>query len=392
MRKPIYDMNLFKERRQKVAQKIKGSALIVASHPEHIRNHDVNYPYRQDSNLFYLTGWEEPDSILIMRPGLTPETVLFVRKRDKERETWDGFRYGPEGAEFEFKVDKAYPIDEFAQVAPDLLKGFDSVYYRMVKNPEADQKVLSVIEKLRASQGRTGYGLLTIHDADTMLGEMRLVKSPKELEYLGQACEISAQAHVAAMKFTRPNVTEREVTGVLCYEFYMRGSAREGYNFIVASGKNATTLHYNFNDDVCKDGDLLLIDAGAEYCYYTGDITRTYPVNGKFTDVQAKVYQAVLDVQKELISYVKPGIVFKELHDIGASRLTDYMLELGLLTGQKDEVMKNLLHRRYYPHGIGHWLGLDVHDAGLYFKNGEPRPIEEGMCFTLALADEICNG
>ncbi len=383
MRKPIYDMSIFAERRKKIGQEIQGGALVVASHPELIRNHDVHFPYRQDSNLFYLTGWEEPDSILVYRPGLKPETVMFTRRKDVERETWDGFRYGPEGCESEFKIDKCYPIDEFQKVAPQLLKEVDRVYYRQYKNKEVDEKMESVLEMVKALQGRTGYGLLTIHDADTVIGEHCLVKSEYELTQLREACEISAQAHLAAMRFTRPGVNERQVQGVLAHHFYMKGSAREGYGFIVASGNSATTLHYNFNDQVCKDGDLLLIDAGAEYNYYTGDITRTYPVNGKFTDEQARVYEAVLKVQKAIIDYIKPGVVFKDLHDMGTSMLTDVMLELGLLSGRKEDLIQALAQKKYYPHGIGHWLGMDVHDAGLYFKKGEPRPLEANMCFTV---------
>lgn len=383
MRKPTFDMNIFSERRRKAGQEIQGGALIVASHPEHIRNHDVHYPYRQDSNLFYLTGWEEPESVLIYRPGLNPETVMFVRRRDPERETWDGFRYGPEGCEREFKVDKAYPIDEFSKVAPALLKEVDRVYYRMYKNHEMDRQIQAVLESVKQMQGRTGYGLLPIHDADTMLGELRLVKSEYELTQLREACEISAQGHLAAMRFTRPGVNERQVQGVLAHHFFMNGSAREGYGYIVASGNAATTLHYNFNDQVCKDGDLLLIDAGAEYNHYTGDITRTFPVNGKFTDEQARVYEGILKLQKQIIDFVKPGIVFKELHDMGTSLLTDLMLDLGLLSGRKEDLIQALAQKKYYPHGIGHWLGMDVHDAGLYFKKGEPRPIEANMCFTI---------
>lgn len=382
-RKPNFDMNIFKERRTKVGAEIAGSALIVASHPEYIRNHDCHFPYRQDSNLFYLTGWEEPESILILRPGLSPESVMFVRKKDVERETWDGFRYGPEGCEAEFKIDKAYPISEFQKVAPQLLTEVNQIYYRQFKNPHADELMKDVLEAVKNLRGRTGYGLLSVHDADTLLGEHRLVKSEYELTQLREACEISAQGHIAAMRFTRPGVTERQVQGVLAHNYFMRGSAREGYNHIVASGNAATTLHYNFNDQVCKDGDLLLIDSGAEFNYYTGDITRTYPVNGKFTDEQARVYEGVLKVQKQICDYVKPGIVFKDLHDMGTSLLTDLMLELGLLSGSKENLISALAQKKYYPHGIGHWLGLDVHDSGLYFKKGQPRPIEANMCFTI---------
>jgi len=383
MRKPIENVKVFAQRRAKIAQEISGKALIVAAHPEQIRNHDVGFAYRQDSNMYYLTGFEEPESFLIFRPGLTPETVMFVRRRDPERETWDGYRYGPEGVEKEFGVDKAYPIEDFAKVAPQLLKDVDGIYYRLLKNKEADEMILSALEKLRLSQGRTGYGLLSIHDADTLLGEHRLIKSEYELTHLREACEISAQAHLAAMKFTRPGVSERQVQAVLAHHFLMKGSAREGYNYIVATGNNATTLHYNFNDQTCKDGQLLLIDAGAEYNYFTGDITRTFPVNGKFTDEQAEVYEGVLKVQKEIIAMIKPGVVFKSFHDTATSLLTDLMLELGLLTGRKADIIEANQHRRYYPHGVGHWLGMDVHDAGLYYKKGEPRAIEANMCFTV---------
>jgi len=383
MRTPLESSKIFKERRSNVGKLIQGSALILTAHPEMLRNHDVAFPHRQDSNFYYLTGFEEPESILVFRPGKSPEAVMFVRRRDPERETWDGFRYGPEGVEAHFGIDKAYPIEEFENIVPNLLVGMDSVYYRLYKYPELDRRIESVLLKSKQMQGRTGYGLLSIHDSEALVGEVRLVKSDIELSHLRQACEISAQAHLAAMRFTCPGVTERQVQGVLSHNFYMRGAAREGYNYIVASGNAATTLHYNFNDQICKDGDLLLIDAGAEFNYYTGDITRTFPVNGKFTDAQAKLYQGVLDVQKKIIEFVKPGVVFKDLHEMGSDLLTQLMLDLGLLDGRKEDIMAANGHRKYYPHGIGHWLGMDVHDAGMYFLKGIPRPLEENMCFTI---------
>lgn len=385
MRTPAENMHIFSERRKRLAEKISGSALIVAANPEYIRNHDVHHSYRQDSNMYYLTGFEEPESILLFRPGMTPETTLFVRKKNKERETWDGFRFGPEGAERDFKVDKAYPIEEFETVSQDYLKGVDSLYYRFYKNAEMDIRVQRVLENLSRSQGRTGYGLLTVQDADELLGEMRVIKSESDLVNLRRACEISAEAHVELMKATRPGITERELHGLFLYETMKKGSAREGYGGIFAAGGNATTLHYVFNDQTLKSGDLMLVDAGAEYNYFTGDITRAYPVNGKFTDEQAEVYEGVLKVQKQIIEYVKPGVPFQELHDMGTSLLTDLMLSLGLLSGRKDDILKANEQKKYYPHGIGHYLGMDVHDAGLYFKKGvkEPRPIEEAMVFTV---------
>lgn len=383
MRKPEMNMQIFKDRRKAVAAKMQGAALIVASHPEQIRNHDVHHSYRQDSNLFYLTGFEEPESILLFRPGCNPETVLFARKKDKERETWDGFRYGPEAAEKEFSIDKAYLIDDFLVEAPKLLKEVDKLYYRLFKNPESDHLIQSALERLKLMQGRTGFGLLPIFDADEFLGEFRLIKSDTEIEFLRTACEITAKGHIDAMKFTRPGVNERQVQAVLAHSFLMNGAAREGYGYIVASGNSATTLHYNFNDQECKSGDLLLIDAGAEYKYYTGDITRTFPVSGKFTDEQARVYEGVLKIQKQIISSLKPGLAFKELHEMGTSLLTDFMLELGLLTGRKEDIIQANSQKKYYPHGIGHWLGMDVHDAGLYYIKNTPRALEANMCFTI---------
>lgn len=383
MRKPLENVAIFKKRREAVLKKLNNSALVIAAHPEHIRNHDVHFPYRQDSNLYYLSGFEEPESVLILKPGSFPESVLFVRRKNMERETWDGFRYGPEMAQQAFGVDQCFPIDEFSTQFPKLLKGYESIYYRLLKNPEFDKTFLSALDNLRMSYPRSGYGLLPIHDADVFLGEFRLIKSDIEIENQRRACLISAEGHKLAMRSVKPGMTERQVQALMTNYYLSQGSAREGYHPIVAAGNNGTTLHYNFNDQVCRAGELLLIDSGTEYNYYTGDITRTFPVNGRFSTVQARVYQAVLDIEKELISDLKPGVFFKDLHEKGASLLTDVMLELGFLSGRKEDIISSNTHRKYYPHGIGHWLGLDVHDAGLYFVNGQPRAIESGMCFTI---------
>jgi len=384
MRKPTENMKIFADRRAALAAKIKGSAMIVASHPDYIRNNDVHHSYRQDSNLYYLTGFEEPETILLFRPGMTPETVMFVREKNIERETWDGFRYGPEGVEKEFRADKAYPISEFEKVAADLLRGVDSLYYRFYKNPEVDKKIETVLQAHKTSYGRSGFGLLTVEDADAVLGEMRIKKSESEIANIRKACELSAEAHVELMKYTRPGMNEREAHGYFMYQAMKRGAAREGYGGIFAGGPNATTLHYTFNDQVLKSGDLFLVDAGGEHNYFTGDITRTFPVNGKFTEAQAEVYEGVLNVQKHLHAMVKPGLPFQTLQETTISMLTDLMLELGLLTGRKDDIIKSLEYKRYYPHGVSHYLGMDVHDAGFYFsKSNEPRPLEENMVFTI---------
>jgi len=383
MRKPSIDMSIFKERRKTLASKIPNSALIVASHPEMIRNNDVHYPYRQDTNFFYLTGFEEPESVMVFRPGCQPEYTLFVRRKDPLRETWEGFRYGPEGTLATFGCDKTYPIEELESVLPKLLSEVENVYYRLFQNHEFDGKFRTSIETVRLNQGRSGLGILPIHDSTELLGEMRIKKSETEKAWARRACKISAEAHLQTMKETKPGMNERDLQAIVEYNFMRLGAARLGYNTIVAGGANACTLHYVFNDQEIKNGELVLIDAGGEYNYFTGDITRTYPVNGKFSEGQKAVYEKILKVQKEIISFIKPGIVFKALQDTTIEMLTEALLELGVLKGNVQQNIEQNTFRKYYPHGVSHWLGMEVHDAGLYKIKGESRRIESGMSFTV---------
>lgn len=276
-RLPTESIELFVQRRRTLAKKITGSALILAAPRERIRNHDVHFPYRQGSSFYYLTGFEEPESIFVFRPGSTPETVLFVRRKDPEKETWEGFRYGPEAAGGIFRVDQCYPIDEFESRAVDLLKGMEKLYYRQYLNEEVDEQIQNILIKTSKALGRTGMGLLPVYDSEELIGEMRLIKSEAEIQNQRHACQITAEAHMETMQYVRPGMNEREINGFLIYQMMKKGAAREGYNAIVATGNNATTLHYVFNDQPCKSGDLLLIDAGAEYNFYTGDITRCFP-------------------------------------------------------------------------------------------------------------------
>lgn len=384
MRKPLEQMRVFKERRNRLAEKMQGKVLICASPEEAIRNGSVHHMFRQDSNLYYLTGFEEPETIFVFRPGRTPETVLFVRKKDVTRETWDGFRFGPEAAQTMFNMEAVYPVDEFDQRIVELLKGAEGLCYRLYKNIEMDHRIEKALAALRLSLGRTGYGLLPIQDADELIGELRVIKGPADLENHRKACQITSQAHLELMKFTRAGKTERELHGFFIYQVMKQGAAREGYGTIVATGANACTLHYVFNDQTCKDGEILLVDAGGEYNYFTADITRSFPVNGKFSNAQAEVYGGVLKIQKQIIESIRPGVAFADLHEMASQMLTDLMLELGLLTGRKDDLIQANKHRKYYPHGVGHFLGMDVHDAGLYqSKAGEPRKLEEGMVLTI---------
>lgn len=383
MRRPNLDMKVFRDRRAALANMAQGAAIIIPSHPDYLRNNDVSHSYRQDTNFYYLTGFEESESVLVIRPGQTPETVLFVRPKDVVRETWDGFRYGPEGAEKEFGVDQAFLMSEFDQKIVELLKPVNKIYYRWNIDSEFDLKMLSFLERVRVAHGR-GWNLLTVSDVNDLLGELRVIKSAHDVSIMRRACEISANAHVEAMKFVRPGVTERQVQGVLLGSFYMQGADREGYGSIVASGANATTLHYVFNDQVCQDGDLLLIDAGAEYQFYTGDITRTFPVNGKFTEPQRRVYDRVLELQKSLCQSVKPGMTIGEFQTRTIDELTQLMLDLKLLSGTHKQCVESAAYRRYYPHGVSHFLGMDVHDAGMYHdEDGQSRVLEPGIAFTI---------
>jgi Xaa-Pro aminopeptidase len=389
-RKPLENMRTFTERRKMLADKMPaGSALIVASAPEHIRNDDVHHTYRQDTNFYYLTGFEEPGALFVFLPGLDgkePTTHLFVQPKDVVMETWTGFRFGPELAQSEFNMERAYTSEKFIETVVPLLEkaNVERLYYRNFKNLEIDQQLDQVLQKLKSKQGRSGFGMVSLYDADELIGELRVVKNDLDLLNHRRACVISSEAHIELMKKTKPGVNERELHGQFIFEIMKRGAAREGYGSIVAGGPGACTLHYVFNDQFLRSGDLLLVDAGGEYNYYTGDITRTYPVNGKFTREQTEVYQLVLDIQKALIQSVKPGVPFVEFHKAGARLLSQAMLDLGLLSGRLDDVIESGEYKKYYPHGIGHYLGMDVHDEGRYkHRNGDPRKIETGMVFTI---------
>ena len=363
-----------------------GAVFIFPSSAEVLRNPDVHFPFRQESCFSYLSGFEEPDSVLVLSPaksGPGYRTVMFVRHRDAEREMWEGERYGIEGAQRVFGADEAFAIDQFDSKLPELIAGSDKVYYRVGLSAENDRKVLDALEKNRRSQGRTGKALPPIKDPNEVVGEMRLFKSPEEIALLRKACQISAQAHKTAMKEVHPGMNEFEVEALIDYIFRKNGCQRVGYGSIVAGGKNAACLHYRSNNEPLKDGDLLLIDAGGEFDYYTADITRTFPVGKKFTAAQARVYDLVLKVQKECVSMAKPGAKLPDIHKHAFEGLTEGLLTLGLLKGAKDEIVKNGGFRRFYPHGTSHWLGMDVHDLGLYLKNGEPRPLEPGMVFPI---------
>ncbi|MES2769404.1 MAG: aminopeptidase P N-terminal domain-containing protein [Bdellovibrionota bacterium] len=382
-RTPQFDVSIFKKRRERIGKYMQDSAMVIFSNPEFLRNHDAEYEYRQDTNFFYMTGFEEPKSVFVFRPGQKPETILFVRPKDELRETWDGFRYGPEGAKKYFGIDEVYLIDTLEEKLPELIKDVKQVYFRLQQHMKHDVIFLRALEKAKTVYSRGVRGNIPVLDSSELLGEFRLFKDATEIEWQRKACEITAKAHKETMKFTKPGMNERQIEGYIQFQFKNQLAARQGYNAIVASGKNATTLHYVFNDEECKKGDIILIDAGAEYNYFSGDITRSFPVSGKFSKIQKEFYEHVLKVNKHIISMVKPGMEFSAMQEKTIEMLTEAMIDLKLLKGKKEKLIKDLSYKKYYMHGVSHWLGMDVHDAGHYQIGKKSRKLEPGMVFTV---------
>ena len=383
MRKARMNVDVFKARRRRLAPLLPNCALILPAWPEYIRNADAYHNYRPESNLYYLTGFEEPEACLVFRPGKTPETVMFVRRKDVERETWDGFRFGLEGTKDVYQVDQTYAYDEFEKLAPEMLRGCDRVYYSMFKNREFDEKFARVMFAMTGWRPRYGIGTPPIEDAQSVIAEMRIRKTEEEVEMMRQACAISAEGHIEMMKATKPGMNERTLHGLFIKAAMERGAFGEAYGGIVASGASATTLHYRFNDEVLKAGDLLLVDCGAEYMYYSGDITRTYPVNGKFSGTQKRIYEKILRLQKELCGMVKPGTAHADLQKHCVEGMTEILLEEKILKGSAQDNIRSQNHMKYYMHGVSHLLGLDTHDAGLLQVRGESRAMEAGWVLTI---------
>ncbi len=383
MRKARINIEFFKARRKKLAHLIPNCALVLPAWPEQIRNADGHYGYRPESNLYYLTGFEEPESCLVFRPGKNPETILFVRTKNIERETWDGFRFGVEGAKEVFHADKTYAYEDFEKLAPELLRGCEKVYYSMFRNKGFDEIFGRVMIAISGWRPRYGMGLPTIEDAQGVMGELRIRKTEEEVEMMRQAAVVSAEAHVEMMKATKPGMNERALHGVFLKSIMERGADTEAYGGIVATGDNATTLHYRFNDSTCEGGQLLLVDCGAEYQYYSGDITRCWPVNGKFSGVQKRIYEKILKVQKNLCAMVKPGLRHADLQKYTVENLTNILIEEKVLKGSVEENVKAGAHAKYYPHGVSHLLGLDTHDTGVLMMRGESRPLEAGWTLTI---------
>ena len=360
------------------------SIAIIPSARDQVRSRDTEFPFRQDSDFYYLTGFEEPDAVLVLVPGRRHgQFVMFCRERDPTMELWDGYRAGPEGACEKYQADDAFPVGDIDDILPGLLEGRERVYYSMGRVADFDRRIMGWVNSIRA-QVRTGAvppGEFT--DLDHMLHELRLIKSAAELRLMRQAGAITVRAHQRAMQFCRPGVYEYQLEAELQHEFTMAGARHPAYSSIVGGGHNACVLHYVENRDKLKDGDLVLIDAGCEYQYYAADVTRTFPVNGKFSKEQRAIYDIVLKSQLAAIDAVRPGNHWNESHDATVKVITEGLVKLGLLKGRVSSLIKNEAYKEFYMHKAGHWLGLDVHDVGDYRVDDEWRLLEAGMVLTI---------
>ncbi len=379
---PLAD--LYAESRARCLDALGDAAALVFGYPHRLRNADIEYRYRAHSDVLYLSGWADPDCAVLLRPGTDAPFVMFVQPREPERERWTGRRPGPEGAAEVFGADVAHPISELAERLPKYLTGFDVLHYRFGEQPERDLLVRGALNRaLRAATRKAARTPHTIVDPVRVLHEQRLIKSPAELALLRRSAALTAQAHRRAMAITTPGVGEWELESAIEGIFRSGGGTGPGYPSIVGGGTNATILHYNSNRDLLRGGDLVCVDAGCEYNWYTTDVTRTWPVSGRFTPPQATLYQVVLAAQKAAIEACVVGATWRDLEAAAYTELTAGLVALGLLEGDVAELVEDAAYKPWTVHGLGHWLGLDVHDAGAYCLDGAPRPLQAGMVLTI---------
>jgi Xaa-Pro aminopeptidase len=381
------DASVYATRRALLASRMERGVAVIPTAPERTRNRDAHYPYRFDSYFYYLTGFGEPEAVLVVIAGDGPKSasrsILFCRAKDPEREVWDGFRYGPEAARATFGFDEAHPIGRIDELMPELLSNQAALFSHLGGDADWDAHVMRWVNDVR---GRARAGVTapqTIADVHAILDEMRLVKDSSEIETMQRAADISTGAHRRAMQAAKPGVGEFAIEAELMHEFRRHGAQAPAYTPIVASGAHACVLHYVENSDVMRDGDLLLIDAGCELDGYASDITRTFPVNGRFSGPQRDVYELVLAAQQAAIAEVKPGRPWNAAHDAAVNVLAQGFLDLGLLQGSLQQVLETESYKKFYMHRTGHWLGLDVHDAGDYKRDGEWRELVPGMVLTV---------
>ncbi|MGF6692166.1 Xaa-Pro aminopeptidase [Metapseudomonas resinovorans] len=373
-----------RRRKALMAQMEANSIAILPAAPVHIRNRDVEHVYRQDSDFQYLSGFPEPEAVLVLIPGREHgEYVLFCRERDPERELWDGLRAGQDGAIRDFGADDAFPIGDIDDILPGLIEGRSRVYYSIGTNTEFDQHLMEWVNTIRSKARQGAQPPKEFVALDHLLHDMRLYKSAAEVKVMREAAEVSARAHVRAMQAARAGLYEYHLEAELEYEFRRGGAKMPAYGSIVAAGKNACILHYRENDAPLKDGDLVLIDAACELDCYASDITRTFPVSGRFSPEQKAIYELVLKSQEAAFLEIAPGKHWNEPHEATVRVITAGLVELGLLKGDVDELIASEAYKAFYMHRAGHWLGMDVHDVGEYKVGGEWRVLEPGMAMTV---------
>lgn len=382
---PSINNKEFARRRAYLAEQMgENSIAILPSSTIKSRNRDVDYPFRQDSDFFYLTGFAEPESVLVVIPGREHgESVLFCRERDPTKEMWDGFIAGPDRVTDIIGVDDAFPISDIDEILPGMIEGTDKVYYSMGLDATFDSRVMEWINVIRSKVRSGAHPPGEFVALEHALHELRLIKSSAEIKCMAEAAEISALAHIEAMKVCQAGSYEYHLESAMSKVFMDHGARTQAYPAIVGSGDNACILHYIDNDAKLKDGDLVLIDAGCELACYASDITRTFPVNGKFSEEQGAIYQVVLDAQLAAIAAVKPGNHWNHPHEAAVKVISEGLLDLGLLTGDLDDIIAEERYKPFYMHRTGHWLGLDVHDVGEYKIDGEWRELEPGMVITV---------
>ncbi|MDO9599956.1 MAG: Xaa-Pro aminopeptidase [Azoarcus sp.] len=380
------DTTPFRARRERLLARMAangGGVAILPTAPERTRNRDTHYPYRHDSYFYYLSGFREPEAVVVLVGGETPKQILFCRQKDEEREIWDGFRYGPDAACALFGFDEAWTIGDLERRLPDLLANQPVLWCGLGYDNDWDARVMTALNTVRANARSGVTPPHSVRDLRADLDEMRLIKDTSELDTMRRAAQISAEAHCRAMRQTRPGRFEYEIEAELLHAFRAAGSQAPAYTSIVAGGANACVLHYVENECRLRNGDLLLIDAGCELDGYASDITRSFPVNGRFSGAQRDVYALVLASQHAARAAIRPGAHWNEPHEAAVAVLAQGMLDLGLLKGNFTDVMEKADYRRFYMHRTGHWLGMDVHDAGEYKLNGDWRPLEAGMVLTV---------
>jgi Xaa-Pro aminopeptidase len=376
--------SIFTERRQRLGANLPpNAAIVIAGASTQYRNADSSYAFRQDSNFWYLTGFNEAEATLVVLTdnSNTAKSIAFVPEKDKLKEIWDGYRAGPEGAVKDHGFDEAYNNSEINDQLPELLKGRDRVFYPVGKNAGLDQNIIEWIKTAKSKDRHSSA--IDIADATSKVGNQRLIKDAHEIDLMKKACRISAESHVEAMKFVKPGMTEQEMEAFYLYEFAKRGGRFSAYTPIVAGGENACVLHYVENSKPLLDGDLLLVDAGCEYDFYASDITRTFPVSGKFTDAQLAIYEVVLEAESKAIAAVSVNNNVMDAQIISEKVVTQGLIDLGILKGSLDDLHAKGAFKEFYMHKIGHWLGIDVHDAGDYMENDQFMQFKPGMVTTI---------